>query len=361
MSARNTATTLAAVKLGIFSLCSVLVTGLLAAIMGNFGFGAQTEYHALFTSASMLKSGDDVRIAGVSVGQVTDVAIHDRTQALVTFQVQDNVPLTTASHAEVRFLNLVGDRYMSLTQGRPGAPRLRPDGTIPVAQTTPALNLTQLFNGFQPLFQALNPKDVNQLSMNIVRVLQGEGGTVQSLLARTASLTNTLADRDQLIGQVISNLSTMLQTVDQRHRQLNQLVVQLRDWMGNLSRDRNTIGQSVQDVSGLTQQLADLLVRGRPYLKSDLAQLRRVLQILNRPGNQKVLGQTLHMLPVMLSREVRTGTYGSWYNYYLCDFTGKIILPKQLPNVPGLDKIRHQLEHLDFYSTAKRCNIKGAH
>ncbi|HET8603617.1 MAG TPA: MlaD family protein [Marmoricola sp.] len=361
MGARNTTTMLAAVKLGVFSLCSLLVTGLLAAIMGNFGFGGQTEYHAVFSDASMLKSGDDVRIAGVSVGEVKDVQLHDRTQALVTFQVQDNVPLTDASRAEVRFLNLVGDRYMSLTQGRPGAPRLRPDGTIPVSRTTPALNLTQLFNGFQPLFQALSPKDVNDLSMNIVRVLQGEGGTVQSLLAHTASLTNTLADRDQLIAQVVTNLSSMLQTVDQRHRQLDQLVVQLRTWMGHLSRDRGTIGQSVQDVADLTRQLADLLVQGRPYLHADIAQLRRVLEILNRPANQTLLDQTLHMLPVMLSREVRTGTYGSWYNYYLCDFTGKIILPRQLPNVPGLDKIRHQLEHLDFYSTAKRCSIKGAH
>lgn len=361
MSARNTATTLAGVKLGIFTLCSVLVTGLLAAIMGNLGFGQQTEYHALFRSASMLQSGDDVRIAGVSVGEVKDVALVDRTRALVTFKVQSKVPLTTASRAEVRFLNLVGDRYMSLTQGRPGASRLPADGTIPVGQTSPALDLTQLFNGFQPLFQALSPKDVNQLSMNIIRVLQGEGGTVQSLLARTASLTNSLADRDRLIGQVVTNLSTMLHTVDDRHRQLDQLVVQLRDWMGNLARDRATIGSSVQNVAGLTRQLADLLVRGRPWLKGDIAQLRRVMEILNRPANQKVLDETLHRLPVMFSREVRTGTYGSWYNYYLCDFTGKIVLPRQLPDVPGLDKIRRQLEHLSFHSTSRRCNIAGVH
>ncbi len=81
-----------------------------------------------------------------------------------------------------------------------------------------------LFNGFQPLFQALNPEQVNELSMNLVQVLQGEGGTVQGLLAKTASLTNTLADRDQLIGQVVTNLGQTLDTVDQRHQQLNTLV-----------------------------------------------------------------------------------------------------------------------------------------
>ena len=104
-----------------------------------------------------------------------------------------------------------------------------------------------LFNGFQPLFQALNPEQVNELSLNLVQVLQGEGGTVQGLLQKTASLTNTLADRDELIGSVIDNLGQTLTTVDSRHQQLNDLVVGLKDWMADLARDRNTIGSSLDE------------------------------------------------------------------------------------------------------------------
>src|SRR3546814_20306036 len=73
------------------------------------------------------------------------------------------------------------------------------DSTIPVANTEPALDLTTLFNGFKPLFTALDPDQVNELSMNLVQVLQGEGGTVASLLENTASLTGTMAGRDDLI------------------------------------------------------------------------------------------------------------------------------------------------------------------
>ena len=354
---RNTATMLAAVKLGIFTLASVLVTGLLAVIMGHFGFGSQTEYKALFTSASQLKKGDDVRVAGISVGEVKDVEISGRTRALVTFQVKSDVPMTTASGAEVRYLNLVGDRYLALTQGEPGARRLPAGATIPITQTTPALNLTELFNGFQPLFQALTPADVNKLSLNLIRVLQGEGGTVQSVLARTASLTNSLADRDQLIGQVVNNLSAMLKTVDDRHRQLTALVVQLRQWMGNLSTDRTAIGDSVQNMSTLTADLAGLLTQVRPYTKADVAQLRRMLGILNKSANQKFLDRTLRQLPLALERQARTGTYGSWYNYYLCDFSGRIILPNLGPaeKTPGLAQLRKELSDMSFHSTAKRC------
>ncbi|MGH3413019.1 MAG: MCE family protein [Marmoricola sp.] len=367
-ASRNTVTTVAGVKLGIFTVVSLLVTGLLAVIMGHFGFGSQAEYQAVFSNASELKSGDDVRVAGVSVGQVQDVKLYHRTRALVTFKISSDVPMTTASGAEVRFLNLVGDRYLALTQGKPGASRLTSGTTIPMSRTTPALNLTELFNGFQPLFQALTPKDVNKLSMNIVRVLQGEGGTIQGLLARTASLTNGLADRDRLVGQVVDNLSATLKTVDDRHRQLAQTLTRLKGFMTHLADDRQAIGASLHNISGLTRQVADLVLHARPYAKQDIAQLRRVMAILNRPQNQKIMSDTLSRLPTELRRQARIGTFGSWYNYYLCDFTGHVILPRlgTLLHVGGaagdqLDALMQQLQgqvnkHMSLYSTAKRCD-----
>jgi phospholipid/cholesterol/gamma-HCH transport system substrate-binding protein len=352
---RNTKTTVAAIKLGIFVLASVVVTGTLTAIMGSFAFAGQHEYKAIFSSASLLTKGDDVRVAGVSVGDVTGVKIHDRDQAEVTFKVQDDVPITDTTHAEIRFLNLVGDRYMALDPGRTPGQRLATGSTIPVSRTEPALNLTELFNGFQPLFQALQPPEVNDLSMNLVRVLQGEGGTIGGLMSHTASLTNALADRDQLIGQVIDNLSAMLKTVDDRHQQLSELIVQLRGWLGKVSADRKAIGTSISNLSSLTANLADLLTQSRPYLKGDIAQLRRMMTYLNKPKNQAALNEVLDRLPLMLARQTRTGTYGAWYNYYLCDFDGRIILP-DLPNVPGLAAIQKSLDNLAFHSTAKRCD-----
>ncbi|WP_244927786.1 MCE family protein [Nocardioides sp. W7] len=356
---RNAVTIAAGIKLAIFTVVSVLVTGLLAAIMGNVGFGAGTEYQAVFTSASMLQKGDDVRVAGVSVGEVKDVEHHERTGALVTFRVKSDVPLTTASRAEIRFLNLVGDRYLALEEGTAeaaGAARpLKADGRIPVAQTTPALDLTVLFNGFQPLFQALSPKQVNDLSLNLVQVLQGEGGTVQGLLAKTASLTTTLADRDQLVGEVVDNLGQTLATVDERHQQLSQLIVELKGWMADLARDRDTIGSSLENVSDLTVVVADLLREGRPVLKADIAELRKLAALLNEKKNRASLVELLDRLPESMTDQTRTGTYGSWYNYYVCGFSGKITLPV-VSDVPGLRDIQAALNKLDFHSSAPRCN-----
>ncbi|WP_231123780.1 MlaD family protein [Nocardioides sambongensis] len=177
MSRRNNVTIAAAVKLGVFTVISVLCTALLAVIMGNIGLGAAKEYSAIFTSATMLEKGDDVRIAGVSVGEVRRVEHYDTTMAKVTFRVDDDVALTEESRAEIRFLNLIGDRYLALEEGSAArsTPVLEAGDTIAVANTKPALDLTVLFDGFKPLFQALSPKQVNELSMNLVQVLQGEG------------------------------------------------------------------------------------------------------------------------------------------------------------------------------------------
>ena len=144
------------------------------------------EYRAVFSNASSLEKGDDVRVAGVSVGEVKKVEHYERSQAMVTFRVKADVPLTTASRAEIRFLNLVGDRYLALEEG-PADEKSEPleaDDVLPISQTAPALDLTTLFNGFKPLFQALQPDQVNELTLNLVQVLQGEGGTVAGAARR---------------------------------------------------------------------------------------------------------------------------------------------------------------------------------
>jgi len=354
VNSRNAKTLSAGIKLGVFTLVSLLFTGTLAVIMGGVGLGDRTEYHGIFASASELKPGDDVRVAGVSVGEVTEVEIHNANQAMISFTVDKTVPMTTGSQASIRFLNLVGDRYLAIEQGDADAPRLAPGGTLPLGQTRPALNLTALFNGFQPLFAALNPEDVNQLSMNLIQVLQGEGGTIAGLLSETAELTNALADRDQLIGEVITNLTSLMTTVDANHEQLGELITQLEGWTGQVAKDRKVIGSSLDNISQLSVTLSDLLTRTRPLLKKDIAQLRRLFTTLAKPENKAMIDQTLEVLPTMLARQTRIGVYGSWYNYYLCEFTGGIVLPEEVAATLPKD-LTDQLSRFVLHSTVDRC------
>ena len=347
-------------KLAVFTAISLVVTGTLVVIMGKFGAGETEEYSAIFRNASLIQKGDDVRVAGVIVGKVREVEIVQTDKAKVDFTVAKDLPLTTKSEVEIRYLNLVGDRYLAVEQGpqdAEGEP-LRPGRTLPESQTRPALDLSALYNGFAPLFNALEPSQVNDLSLNIVKVLQGEGGTIEGLVRETASLTTTIANRDQLVGDVIDNLNQTLGTVDAKRSQVVDLVTELRRWVRGLAEDRVQIGRSVVNISSLTELLADFLTDGRPLLKRDIAQLRRLAEVLSRDDTRAVLNQILDNLPEMLEDQTRTGTYGSWYNYYLCGYQADITLPRELVRaLPALGPLSRQLRQVTYRSDEKRCNL----
>jgi phospholipid/cholesterol/gamma-HCH transport system substrate-binding protein len=322
--ARKTAAPL--VKFSLFALVTIAATALLAATIVNVSLVPKHTYHAVFSDVTGLETGDDIRVAGVRVGQVEDIRIKDRTLAEVTFSVEADRPLLTGTHAVVRYRNLVGQRYIALTEGTGDDTRLRPGGTIPLSRTQPALDLNALLNGFKPLFAALSPNDVNQLATEIIQTLQGEGGTVNSLLAHTASLTTTLADRDQLIGSVIDNLNTVLDTLDKRGARFSGLITELRRVVSGLSADRKPIGDSLVNIADLTEATSGLLRDARPPLKDDIAGLGELTGTLNK--NENTVEGVLKRLPNKLNALTGTASYGSWFNFYLCDFDGRIVLPK---------------------------------
>jgi phospholipid/cholesterol/gamma-HCH transport system substrate-binding protein len=313
------------IKLLIFIIVTTLATGVLVVIIGNVTFGGSKEYKAEFVDATGVVKGDDIRIAGVKVGVVKGVEIVDRTRAMVTFSVQDDTSLSKATHASIRYRNLVGQRYISLSQEVGDSARLDPGSTIPVAQTSPALDLTVLFNGFKPLFQALSPTDINKLSYEIVQVFQGEGGTLEGLLAHTASVTQTLAGRDQLIGSLIDNLDQVLDHIGDRDDQLSELIQTFRTFVHGLKSDRKAILGSLDQISSLSVQTADLVSGIRQPFVEDVKQLRAFAGNLDK--NKGELDRALQVLPIKLQKVGRTAIYGSWFNFYLCEFHGKVRLP----------------------------------
>jgi phospholipid/cholesterol/gamma-HCH transport system substrate-binding protein len=328
-------------KLIIFAVVTVLMTAALAQTLGALSAGG-TEYRARFTDVTSLLSGDDVRIAGVRVGEVTGIKVVDDTIAEVSFTVSDDIPLDSGVLAKVRYRNLVGQRYLALFEGPGTGKRLRERGLIPLAQTSPALDLTALFNGFRPLFTALSPDEVNKLSYEIIAVLQGEGGTMASLLQRTASLTNTLADRDAVIGRVITNLTSVLSTVDEHGGQLDQTIVSLQQLVSGLAADRDAIGQAVVNLGQLTVATGSLLGAARPSLASDVDDLRAVAGNIN--ANADAIDRALEAMPGRYEALTRVASYGSWFNFFLCDFDGTVGFNGQTITSPS------------FSSDAARCN-----
>ncbi|GGS48140.1 MULTISPECIES: MCE family protein [Actinokineospora] len=330
------------VKALIFTVVTVLATGLLAITIANKGTDDAAVYLARFTDVTSLNPGDDVRMSGVRIGQVEDISVVDGAEggggvAEVEFTVDRRWPLSAQVTATLKFRNLIGQRYISLDQGpaSAGGGTLAEGATIPLDRTRPALDLTAMFNGFKPLFQALNPEQVNKLSMEIVQVLQGEGGTVDSLIAHIGSLSTTLAEKDEVIGRVITNLNTVIGRFDERGDELSKLIETTQQLVSGLAKDAVPIGEAIQGLSELTTATAGLLADGREPLRRDIEALGALSKTLadNTPAFEAFLSN----LPVKYETIGRTASYGSWLNLYLCSITTDVPpAPGQTPADIGL-------------------------
>jgi phospholipid/cholesterol/gamma-HCH transport system substrate-binding protein len=311
-----------AVKLGIFSLVLLLFTAMLIVVFGQIRFDRTTGYSAIFSNTSGLRAGQFVRASGVEVGKVSKVELMEGgSQARVDFDVDRSLPLFEGTTASVRYLNLIGDRYLELKRGDSDK-RMPAGGTIPIEHTEPALDLDALIGGFRPVFRALDPDKVNNIAQSIITIFQGQGGTINDILDQTASLTSALADRDQAIGEVIKNLNTVLDTTVKHQQQFDQTVQDFERLITGLNNRKDPIASSVADISDAAGTIGDLLADNRPLLQSTVTYLEGVQQPLVDQKDQ--LNDILVRLPTAFKIIGRAGgIYGDFFNFYACDITLK--------------------------------------
>lgn len=305
-------------RVALFVTLTAILMGSLGMVAGEFKIMPANSYSAVFDDVSGLEDRDDVRAAGVSIGQVSSIEPYRNTQALVTFTVDESIPLPTGTGAAVKWKNLVGDRVLTLTPGKAPGRSMEPGSTIPASRTEPALDLDQLSNGFRPLFRGLNPAQINQLSGEILRVLQGPSGNFDQMFGFLATFTNHLADRDAVIGRVVDNLTTVLGTLDRRRDHFGKLIGQSQRLVSGLNADRASVIDSLDEITKAAGSVSSLLAEVRPDLKSDLTQVGRLAQVLNRNERQLVSDLKRASSRLGMKRVPRIGGSMSALEVYLC-------------------------------------------
>jgi phospholipid/cholesterol/gamma-HCH transport system substrate-binding protein len=309
-------------RLAIFVVVCVLGMVALLAIFAQLRFQDENVYRAQFKNVTGLAGGNFVRIAGVEVGKVKKITVQPDAIVDVEFSAEPSVALTEGTRAVIRYDDLIGGRYLALEDGAGGSRVLRPGDTIPLANTSPALDLDSLIGGFRPLFRALNPDQVNDLTGQLIAAFQGEGTTISSLLSQTASVTNTLADRDQLIGEVITNLNTVLGSLGDQADQFDKTVTSLSQLVQELADRKSDISKGLANVNDASVTVADLLIGARPPVKDVVAQTDRAASIM--VADHDYLDNLLNKLPDKYALLARQGLYGDYFAYYLCDATLKL-------------------------------------
>jgi phospholipid/cholesterol/gamma-HCH transport system substrate-binding protein len=309
-------------RLTIYVVVCLLGAFVLVAVFAQLRFQPEKTYKAAFANVSGLEGGNFVRVAGVEVGKVKNITIQADSTVLVEFTAADSVVLTEGSRAAVRFADLIGGRYIALEEGAGGVTRLHAGGTIPLNRTEPALDLDALIGGFRPLFRALDPDQVNKLTGQLIAAFQGQGGTIGSFLTQAAALTNTLADRDQLIGQVITNLNTLLGSLGGQSKQFAKAVDSLAELVEGLQARKQDISNGVAYANAAAGSVADLLAQARPPLQKVVHETDRTAGIVM--ADHDFVDNFLNTWPDGLQIINRQGIYGDFFSFYICDLLIKV-------------------------------------
>lgn len=309
-------------KFMIFAVIMSIASTLLFLTFKEVRTGPVKAYSAVFGDVSDLRSGESVRISGIRVGTVSSVRLGNDERVTVDFTVDSKQGLTAGTRAVIRFQNLVGDRYLALLDG-PGSTRLLPAGSIiPLERTAPALDLDSLLGGLKPVIQGLNPQDINAFTSSLLQIVQGQEGTLDSLLSNTSSFTAHLADNGQLIQQLLDNLRVLMATLADNGDKFSTTVDRLEQLISGLSKDADPIGHAITALDQGTASVADLLTRARPPLAGTVDQLARLAPNLDL--GKDTLDTALQKAPENLKKLVRTGSYGNFLNYYLCELVLRV-------------------------------------
>ena len=300
----------------------VLVAAGLIVVFGQFRFASSNKFQATFSEASRLKAGQDVRIAGVPVGSVGAVTLNPDNTVNVAFDVDERYQLYTSTRAVVRYENLVGDRYLEITSGPGELNKLPAGSTISMENTQPALDLDALLGGLRPVLKGLDGAKVNEVSNAVIELLQGQGGAISNLLSNTSSFSQNLAARDELIGEVITNLNTVLGTIDEKGDQFNASVDELQQLITGLAENRDPIAGAIGPLAQAENDLTEMLEASRRPLQGVIENARPLMQRMDE--RKADVNKVIEPLAENYMRLNSLGAYGAFFNIYYCSVRLKI-------------------------------------
>ena len=297
-------------KVGVFSAICVVLLAILAKEVGNLSFFThRVTYKADMPDVTGLFPTDDVKVAGVKVGQVSKVTT-DHGHAVVSFNVDKTVPLRTSTQIGLRYRNVLGEKYLYLYPGSTG-PVMSSGSTIPLRQAVSDADIDAFLNALGPFVKAINPQEGNLFLQAMVSALEGNQDQVNQLLGNTATVSNTLGNLNQQVGGVIDNFNTVLTALAQRSGDLDALVNNLNQVSQSLVARNNDLDTAVDEFSQLAAHFKDLLSTNRGNLDQAVNNLQGIAQVLAQ--HHADLEKDLTTLPEGLQGYSNIASYGQWF------------------------------------------------
>lgn len=323
------------IKLVVFTLFTVFITFYLASIIGNLSpFKDVYSVNAVFSDATGILKGDPVKIAGVTVGKVTGFQV-ERGQAIVTMEVEGDIELPENVIADIKYRNLLGQRTINLVEPEsPSTEALGEDGTIPVENTKPALDLALVFNNLRPIIQSTNPEDINTVARAMLKIFKGREDQFASTLGNIGAVTKTLSERDQRLARLVGNLNGLTKVLNSQKGNIRVSLDRFTELMESLADVTPTVERVVDQLDDASGRFGGLIERNRQNLDQELADLNVLLTIVDE--NLRPLDKVAKNLKEVLLATARSQSYGKWWTLYVVNLCPELGTERCAALVEGL-------------------------
>lgn len=257
----------------------LVVVMLLVALAVNVGkvraqlFG--TDYSAAFSESGGLRRGDDVRVAGLTIGTVEEVRI-EGTHVAVAFNVED-VELGDETRAAIKSDNALGRKFVQLV---PGGDGLSQD--IPIERTVAPYGVTQALSD---LTATTGELDVEQLAASFDSVSAMFADTPPELreaLRGVGRLSATISSRDAELQQLFEKARGVTGVLAERNQEITQLMTDGSAFFSEIQARRLVIHQLLVNTRLVAKELVGLVEDNQATLAPALAELEGVIALLDR-------------------------------------------------------------------------------
>ncbi|MFJ8311365.1 MULTISPECIES: MCE family protein [unclassified Streptomyces] len=312
-----------------------LVGLLLLALVGFAAFNADslpfigggTTYSADFSESAGLRSGDEVRIAGVKVGEVGDVSL-DGAKVKVTFKVK-HAWIGDASTAAIAIKTLLGEKYLAIDPL--GTAKQNPGSRIPLARTTSPYDVTQAFEGLSNTIGDIDTARLAKSFETISETFKDSPPDVRTAVSGLSALSKTVSQRDTQLAQLLKGSEQLTKTLANRKSSFETLIDDGGLLLGELKQRRDAIQALLTGTRGLGTQLTGLVKDNAAQLGPTLAALGRVTDVLVK--NQQGLDRTLALAGPYYRLVGNALGNGRWFDTYICGLVPRNYLPAN--SLPG--------------------------
>ncbi|MEV6399477.1 MCE family protein [Streptomyces sp. NPDC051907] len=291
--------------------------------------GGGTVYTADFTEAAGLDAGDEVRIAGVKVGEVTEVGL-DGAKAKVAFRVKD-AWIGDASTAAIAIKTLLGEKYLAVDPL--GTRSQVPGERIPAGRTTSPYDVTQAFNGLGETIGKIDTDQLAQSFETISAAFENSPPHVRSAATGLSALSRTVSQRDAQLAELLKGSKRLSKTLAGKKSSFETLLEDGSLLLGEIQARRDAIHLLLTGTKDLGRQLSGVVEDNKEQLKPTLDALSKVTAVLLK--NRTSLDQTLALAGPYYRLVGNTLGSGRWFDSYVCGLVPRHYLPAGTPPTTG--------------------------